>query len=140
MLSKPQAFIKLARPLITTRSHGYSTLSYVTLAQNILAGKRSGIYIFTSTDFCAFQAYYLDTYTINFELDDNFKVFYDLVYLYIFAFYCSWPSCNWATYSSDIFYTLVYFSLNWIDSVIRSHDKYQSLILIGLARAEKASS
>ena len=73
-------------------------------------------------------------------MDDNFKVFYDLVYLYIFTFYHSWSSCNWATYSSVIFYTLVYFSLNWIVSVIRSHDKYQSLILIGLALTGKASS
>ena len=108
--------------------------------EHFLVGKRSIIYIFPSADFCAFQVYYFDTYTVNLELDDNFKVFFDLVYLYIFAFYRSWPSCNWATYSSDISYTLVYFSLNWIDSVIRSHDKYQSLILIGLARAEKPSS
>ena len=131
---------KLARPLITTRSHGYSILSYVTLAQNVFPPKRSGTYIFPSADFCAFQVYYLDTYTINLELDDNFKVFYDPVYLYIFTFYRSWSSCNWATYSSDIFHTLVYFSLNWIVSVIRSHDKYQSLILIGLALTGKASS
>ena len=32
------------------------------------------------------------------------------------------------------------FSLNWIVSVIRIHDKYQSLILIRLALTEKASS
>ena len=38
---------KLARPLITTRSHNYSTLSHETLAQNILAGKRSDIYIYS---------------------------------------------------------------------------------------------
>ena len=84
--------------------------------------------------------YTTDTYTVNLELDDNFKVFYDLVYLYIFTFYRSWSSCNWATYSSVIFYTLVYFSLNWIVLVIRSHDKYQSLILIGLALTGKANS
>ena len=131
---------ELAKPLITTRSLGYSILSYVTLTQNVLAGKRFDTYIFPSADFCAFRVYYLDTYTVNLELDDNFKVFYDLVYLYILTFYRSWPSCNWATYSSDIFYTLVYFSLNWIVSVIRSHDKYQSLILIGLALTGKASS
>ena len=58
----------------------------------------------------------------------------------IFTFYRSWSSCNWATYSKVIFYTLVYFSLNWIVSVIRSHDQYQSLILIGLALTGKASS
>ena len=61
------------------------------------------------------------------------------IYIYLLFTVRSHP-VNWATYSSDIFYTLVYFSLNWIDSVIRSHDRYQRLILIGLARAEKASS
>ena len=131
---------KLARPLITTRSHGCSTLSYVTLTQNVLAGKRSDTYIFPSADFCAFRVYYFDAYTVNLELDDNFKVFFDLVYLYIFTFYRSWPSCNWATYPSVIFYTLVYFALDWIMSVIKSHDKYQSFILIGLALTEKANS
>ena len=92
-LSRPS---ELAKPLITTRSHGYSILSYVTLTHNVLAGKRSDTYIFPSADFRAFQVYYLDTYTVNLELDDNFKVFYDVVYLYISTFYRSWPSCNWA--------------------------------------------
>ena len=105
---------ELAKPLITTRSLDYSILSYVTLTQNVLAAKRFDTYIFPSADFCAFRVYYLDTYTVNLELDDNFKVFFDLVYLYIFTFYHSWSSCHWATYASDIFYTLVYFSLNWI--------------------------
>ena len=131
---------ELAKPLITTRSHGYSILSYVTLTQNVLAGKRFDTYIFPSADFSAFRVYYLDTYTVTLELDDNFKVFYALVYLYTFTFYRSWPSCNWATYPSVILYTLFYFSLNWIVSVIRSHDKYQSLILIRLALTGKASS
>ena len=117
---------ELAKPLITTRSLDYSILSYVTLTQNVLAGKRFDTYIFPSADFCAFRVYYFDTYTVNLELDDNFNVLYDLVYLYILTFYHSWSSCHWATYASDIFYTLVYFSLNWIVSVIRSHDKYQS--------------
>ena len=97
-------------------------------------------YIFPFADFWAFRVYYLDTYTVNLELNDNFKVFYDLVYLYIFTFYRSWPSCNWATYPSVILCTLVYFSSKVIVLIIKSHDKYQSLILIGLARAEKASS
>ena len=126
---------KLASPLITTRSHGYSIISYVTLAQNVLAGKRSGTYIFPSADFCAFRVYYFDTYTVNLELDDNFKVFFDLVYLYIFTFYRSWVSCNSATYPEAILVnisTLVYFSSKVIVLVIKSHDKYQSIILIGL--------
>ena len=83
-ISRPS---EVEKPLITTRSHGYSILSYVTLTQNILAGKRFDTYIFTSADFWAFRVYYLDTYTVNLELDDNFKVFYALVYLYIFTFY-----------------------------------------------------
>ena len=37
---------KLERLNSTTRSHDYSSLYYVTLAQNILAGKRSRTYIF----------------------------------------------------------------------------------------------
>ena len=131
---------ELAKPLITTRSLDYSILSYVTLTQNVLAGKRFDTYIFPSADFCALRVYYLDTYTVNLELDDNFKVFFDHVYLYILTFYHSWSSCHWATYASDIFYTLVYFSLNWIVSVIKSHDKYQSLILIRLALTRKAIS
>ena len=65
---------------------------------------------------------------------------YIYIYKYIYTFYRSWSSCNWATYSKVILYTLVYFSLNWIVLVIRSHGKYQSLILIGLALTGKASS
>ena len=133
---------KLARPPITTRSHGYSALYYVTLAQNILAGKRSSTYIFPSADFCASQVYYSGTYTVNLELEDHFKVLFHLVYLYIYAFYCSWASCNSATYSEDIsdeIYTLVYFASKVILLIIKSHNKYQSCILIGLAHSEKAN-
>ena len=95
--ASPSRSSELAKPLITTRSHGYSILSYVTLTQNVLAGKCSDTYIFPSADFCAFRVYYFDAYMVNLELDDNFKVFFDLVYLYIFTFYRSWPSCDWAT-------------------------------------------
>ena len=133
---------ELAKPLITTRCHGYSTLSEPTLTGNILAGKHLDTYIFPSADFWASRVYYLETYTVNLESDYNFTVFYDLIYIYIYlyTFYRSWSSCNWATYPRAILYTLVYFSLNSIVSVIRIHDKYQSLILIGLALTEKASS
>ena len=115
--------LKLAAPYVYP---DYVTYAPATFCKNVLAGKRLVTYIFPFADFCTSRVYYLDAYTVNLELDDNFKVFYDLVYLYIFTFYCSWPSCNWATYLSVILYTLVYFSLNWIDSVIRIHDKYQS--------------
>ena len=122
----------------------YATYALATFTKNVLAGKRLVTYIFLFADFCTSPIYYLDTYTVNLELDDNFKVFYDLVYLYIYLFfYRSWSSCNWATYPKAILvnmYTLVYVSSNLISLVIKSHDKYQSLILIGLACAEKTSS
>ena len=133
---------KLARLNNTTHSHDYSTRYSETLTQNILAGKRSRTYIFPSADFYAFQVYYFDRYTVNLELCDTFKVLFDLVYLYIFAFYRSWASCNLATSPEDIsaeIYTLVYFSSKAILLMIKSHDKYQSRILVGLAHAERAN-
>ena len=65
------------------------------------------------------------------------------IYIYIYNVYRSWASCNWATYPEVTLitiYTLVYFSSKMIVLMIKSHDKYQSLILIGLAREEKANS
>ena len=65
------------------------------------------------------------------------------IYIYIYNVYRSWASCSWATYPADIsvnIYTLVYFSSKIIALIIKSHDKYQSIILIGLTHAEKASS
>ena len=118
----------------------YATRAPTTFAKNVLAGKHLDTYIFPYTDFCASRVYYLDVYTVNLESDVNFTVLYDLIYLYIYTFYCSWSSCNWATNPSAILYTLAYFSLNSIVSVIGIHDKYQSTILIGLALTEKVSS
>ena len=126
-----------SKPRITLRCHGYAILSEPTFANNVLAGKHLVTYIFPSADFWASRVYYLDIYTVNLESDDNFTVFYDLIYLYMYTFYRSWSSCNWATYPRVILYTLAYFSLNLIVSVIRIHDKDQSLILIGLALTEK---
>ena len=111
--------------------------------RKFLAGKRLVTYIFPSADFWASRGYYFDAYTVFLELDDNFKVFFDLVYLYIYLFYRSWSFCNSATYPADIFVnisTLVYFSSKVIVLIIKSHDKYQSIILIGLTHAEMASS
>ena len=130
---------ELAKPRTTIRCHGYSTLSEPTLTRNVLEGKHWDTYIFPSADFWASRVYCLDTYTANLKSDNNFTVFYDLIYRYIYTFYRSWSSCNWAIYPRAILYTLAYFSLNSIVSVIGIHDKYQSLILIGLALTEKAS-
>ena len=66
-----------------------------------------------------------------------------ILYIYIYNVYRSWASCNWATYPEVIsvnICTLVYFSSNLISLLIKSHDKYQNLILVGLTRAEKANS
>ena len=83
---------------------------------------------------------YFDIYIRNLESECKIMIFCKLVYLYIFAFYLSWVSREWATLSSVILYTLVYLSLKWINSVIRIHDKYQSYFLVGLALTCKASS
>ena len=112
-------------------------------ARTFLAGKRLVTYIFLFADFWASSVYYFDAYMVNLELDDNFKVFFDLAYLYIYLFYRSWSFCNSATYPEAILvnmYTLVYFPSKVIVLMIKSHDKYQSIILIGLTHAEKASS
>ena len=123
---------------------GYATCDQATFAKRtFLAGKRLVTYIFPFADLWASRVYYFDADTVNLELDDNFKVFFDLVYLYIYLFYRSWSFCNSATYPEAILVnicTLVYFFSKVTVLVIKSHDKYQSLILIGLARAEKASS
>ena len=113
------------------------------LTRTFLAGKRLVTYIFLFADFWASSIYYYDIYTVNLELDDNFKVFYDLIYSYIYNVYCSWASCDWATYPEAILVkmnTLVYFPSKVIILMIKSHDKYQSLILIGLTHAGKAYS
>ena len=123
--------------------HGKVVLFMQTFARMFLARKRLVTYIFLFADFWASSTYYSDAYTVNLELDDNFKVFFDFVYLYISTFYRSWPSCIWATYPADIFikiYTLVYFYIKVMVLIIKSHNKYQSIILIGLTHAEKASS
>ena len=138
IFSNPSSSSMLASPRAPYRYHDYSTRSPTTFAKKVLAGKHLDVYIFPSADFCASRVDYLDTYTVNLESDYNFTVFYNLRYVYTFCH--SWSSCNWATYPRVILYTFIYFSLNWIVSVIRSHDKYQSLILIGLVPTGKACS
>ena len=120
----------------------YATCALATFTRNVLAGKHFDTYIFPSADFCTSRVDYLDAYTINLDSADDFTIFLGLIYLYVYNVYCSWSSCNWATYPRAILvniYTLAYFSSNLIVLIIKSQDKYQSLILVGLARAEKAS-
>ena len=52
-------------------------------------------------------------------------------------------SCEWASYPGALAvktYTLVYFSSKASLLMIRNHNKYQSIDLIGLAHVEKAYS
>ena len=130
--------LKLAAPYVY---HDYATYEMATFTRNVSAGNHFYPYISPSTDLCASRIDYFDTDTVNLESDYHFTAFYKLkIYIYIFTFYSSWSSCNSAIYSSVIFYTLVYFSSNWIMTIIKSHDEYQSFILIGLALTGKANS
>ena len=117
-----------------------TALETTTFAVNVLGGKHINAYIFPFANVYASWIDYFDTYTRNLESECKIMIFCKLVYLYICAFYLSWVSCEWATLSSVILYTLVYLSLKWINSVIRIHDKYQSYFLVGLALTCKASS
>ena len=122
--------------------HGYAMWIMQYLARSVLAGKCLSAYICLFSDFWASRMFYLNIYTVNLELDDNFKVLFDLIYLCIYNVYRSWVFCKGATYLADIFtktYTLVYFLPKVISLVIKSHDKYQSILLIGLTHAERAN-
>ena len=68
---------------------------------------------------------------------------YIYIYIYIYNVYRSWVSYNWATYPEVMFIkicTLVYFYPKVMVLIVKSHDKYQSMILIGLAPVEKVNS
>ena len=82
-------------------------------------------------------------YMVTLEFNDKFKRFYDYIYLYIYDFYRFRLSYEWASYPEALSvktYTLVYFSSKASLLMIKSHDKYQSIVLIGLAYVEKAYS
>ena len=63
--------------------HGYGKAIMQSFARIFLAGKCLSTYLFLFADFWVSSVYYSDIYTVNLELDDNFKVLYDLIYLYI---------------------------------------------------------
>ena len=131
---------ELAKSRTHIRCHGYAEPEF---ARDILAGKHSHAYLFPSADFWASCLYHFNMYIVNLESDHNFAIFCELIYLYIYNVYRSGASCNWAIYPEVIsvnICTLVYFSSNLIVLLIKSHDKYQSLILIGLVRAEETNS
>ena len=97
---------ELASPRTPIRSQEYSTRSESTLARNVLAGKRLDTYIFPSADFWASRVYYLDTYTVNLEFDDNFTVVYDLLYIYIYILFTVRGHPVPGQYTQGLFYIL----------------------------------
>ena len=111
--------------------------------QTFLAGKCLGAYLCLFADSWASCLYYLNIYPVNLALNDKFKRIYDHIYLNIYDIYRLWVSYDWASYHEALSvktYTLVYFSSKASLLMIKSHDKYQSIVLIGLAHVEKAYS
>ena len=65
------------------------------------------------------------------------------IYIYIYDSCRLRLSCEWASYPGAFIvksYTLVYFSSKASLLMIKNHNKYQSINLIGLAHVEKAYS
>ena len=111
--------------------------------KTFLAGKCLSAYLCLSADSWASCLYYLNIYTVNLELNNKFERFCDYIYLNIYDIYHHWVSYDWASYSEAFLvktYTLVYFSSKASLVMIKSHDKYQSIVLSGLAHVEKAYS
>ena len=106
-----------------------------------LAGKDVIAYLCPYSDLWASCRIYLYICTIILELCDKFKRFHVLIYLYICKSFRLRLSCKWASYPLAFavkLYTLVYFSSKASLLMIKSHKKYQSIDLIGLALGEKA--
>ena len=104
---------------------------------------RENAYLRLFADFCASCRVDSCIYTVNLEFEDKFKRIYDRIYLYIYDLYHCLLSCEWASYPGALAvktYTLVYFSSKASLLMIKSHDKYQSIDLIGLALVEMAYS
>ena len=139
---------RLHNPRMRNKQTGYShnLLGYEIsmmhyLARPVLAGKCLHTYIYLFTHFWAVRVFYISRYVINLGLGDNYQVLIGRIYLYIYVVYRSGVSRKGATHFADIFiksYTLVYFLLNLIALVVKSHDKYQDNLLVRLGHAERA--
>ena len=106
-----------------------------------LAGKDFRAYLFPYSDLWASRRIYLYIYTVILEFYDKFGRFCKYIYLYMYNSCHLRLSCKWASYPLAFAvksYTLVYFSSKASLLMIKSHKKYQSIDLIGLALAEKA--
>ena len=108
-----------------------------------MAGKCFRAYLCLFADFWDSCRCYLYIYTVLLEFSDKFKRFYEYIYLYIYDSCRLRLSYKWASYPLALAvktYSLVYFSSKVSLLMIKSHDKYQSIDLIGLAPVEKAYS
>ena len=79
--------------------------------------------------------------TIILVLCGKYRQFYAYIYLYIYKSCQLRLSCKWASYPLAFavkLYTLVYFSSKASLLMRKSHKKYQSINLIGLALARKS--
>ena len=106
-----------------------------------LAGKDVIAHLCLYLDLWASCRIYLYICTIILELCDKFKRFHAHIYLYICKSFRLRLSCKCASYPLAFavkLYTLVYFSSKASLLMIKSHKKYQSIDLIGLALGEKA--
>ena len=111
--------------------------------KTFLAGKCFRAYLRPLEDLWASCHCYLYIYTTILECNDKFKRFCEYIYLYIYDSCHLRLSCEWASYPGAFVvksYTLVYFSSKASLLMIKNHNKYQSINLIGLAHVEKAYS
>ena len=111
------------------------------IMETFMVGKRFEICLSPFSDLCASCHTQLRSLLINLEFGKRFKVNYEYIYLYIYRLCHCMLSCKWASYPLAFavkLYTLVYFSSKASLLMRKSHKKYQSIDLIGLALAEKA--
>ena len=111
------------------------------IMETFIEGKRCEICLSPFSDLCASCHTQLRSLLINLKFGKRFKVNYVHIYLYIYRLCHCMLSCKWASFLLAFavkLYTLVYFSSKASLLMRKSHKKYQSINLIGLALWEKA--
>ena len=111
------------------------------IMKTFMEGKRFEICLSPFSDLRASCHTQLRSLLINLEFGKRLKVNYVYIYLYIYRLCHCMLSCKWASFPLAFavkLYTLVYFSSKASLLMRKSHKKYQSIDLIGLALGEKA--
>ena len=96
------------------------------------------VYIYSYAVFCAAKVNYLYIYNVNLEAGYPYTTFYDLKYILLFTVR-GHPVNGQRTQRLYYIHWFI-FLFHLVISVIKSHDKGQSIIQIGLALTEKAYS